>query len=280
MFDPRAHDDLNLELTSARDSSNLSTSAQTYKTIDKSEFSSEQYGKTVYRLSALHIDLHRLNADLRKSEVYPVTQHTGVEQAIQVPTARIDAIFVATETFIDILKSRSVPAATVGDNFVFPTPVTTPVSLPHYRTHGDANTGMQTYGSPLDAAAILLVISCYLRLLEIYAAGLACFEKLLDRGTMGESHEKFLPTMSVGCYLVPHMSELNTELHLHMMLKMLRLAQEEVSRQAQAIGDCEEQSEKLESAAMALAVKGALTEATEKERNIFCSLEVLKATLK
>lgn len=176
----------------------------------------------LHRLSGLQEDLHRILASMHRADNDEGSPN-GSFHSRPPPNTRLDEIFAATDIFSGILTSllspgpsRQAPPSPPGSLGTPTTPTSDPVQA----------------SDPPDIATLLVVASCYLRLLNIYTALLTrSREAPATPGYIQEAfgpahhHHHPLPVVSVGSFSLVGLPELNVAINLHLISEMFNRAQ-------------------------------------------------------
>ena len=211
----------------------------------------DQYETCMYQLSRLQSALYRmlLAPTEIKSREYPsegFQSPTGVNAAAA-GLARIDEAFAATQTMVEILdelsslyNSQSSPTTNSGWSYSARRGRT--LSLSRVDDHGDNSLRSLPSCPPpelgKDTAAILPILTCYLRLLHVYEGHTVslqqCLRQINDQHpqrssgsssaplsiTAHDSHES-LPAFRIGSFSFATSTNFNTHLLLHTVKHML-----------------------------------------------------------
>lgn len=172
----------------------------------------------LHRLSALQQDLHRLLAAIHTAENGEGTnENTRLRPS---PGMRLDEIFAVTEVFADILSNL------YSSGHRHPAAPQCPGISPLSTTPGIDS--IQGCVRP-DMATLLVVLACYLWLLNIYTALLIRSRE--SSVATGHSQEAFrsthhpLPVISIGSFNLLGLPELNVSINLHLISEMFSRVQ-------------------------------------------------------
>lgn len=200
----------------------------------------DQYESCLYQLSKLHLELYRLLIPSPQKS----SQHHHSDHSF---TAGIDETFAATDTLIEILQhlyhgvlpeqpqnfhsrsfhsqspQRELPVNLI-DNHNDETP-----SLP---ASSESSTTLSNHQP--DTATVLLILTCYLRLLHIYEPLVTSLYQRLQQSTnqstqslsgstlnTSQTLHPYLPGFNLGCFSLAASSDLNIRLLLHLISQML-----------------------------------------------------------